>query len=124
MVNSTTAARPPRLLSPARSTSDNHSHAYQGWPARENENMSRTGTQWWATIHSPVRICQPVSQSLSRVLTPSRRTNRNTMGMRNAKSASEGSSLTANWDRCARMADQAIQEVSSGCSVSIARIWS
>ena len=124
MLNSTTAARPPPLFSQANTTSDNHSHAYQGSPALENEKRSRAGTPWLATIHSPVRMCQPVSQSASSVLTPSIRPNRNTIGIRNAKSASDGSSLTANWDRCASMANQAIQELAIGCRASIARIWS
>src|SRR5215471_6505932 len=43
-------------------------------------------------------MCQPVSQSLSRVFTPSMRPNRKTKGMRKAKSVSDGNSLTANWE--------------------------
>ena len=76
-----------------------HSHANQGSPGFEKEKMSRSGTQRLARIHSPVRMCQPVSQSLSSVFTPSIRANRNAIGMRKAKSASDGSSFTANWER-------------------------
>lgn len=98
-VNITTACNPPIPLSRAKSTSLSHSHANHGEPGLENEKMSRIGTQPLAIIHSPVRMCQPVSQSLSSVLTPSMRPKRNAMGMRNAKSASDGNSFTANWDR-------------------------
>src|SRR5207253_6602517 len=65
----------------------------------EKENMSCNGTRWFLRIHSPVRMCQPVSQSLSSVFTPSIRPNRKAMGTRKAKSASDGSNLMANWWR-------------------------
>ena len=98
-MNITTACSPPSAFSQAKSTSDSHSQANHGAPGLENEKMSRIGTQPLARIHSPVRMCQPVSQSLSSVLTPSMRPNRNAMGMRKAKSASDGSSFTTNWER-------------------------
>ena len=99
MVNITTACNPPSAFSLAKRTSLSHSHANHGAPGLEKEKMSRIGTQPLAIIHSPVRMCQPVSQSLSRVFTPSMRPKRNAMGMRKAKSASDGNSFTANWER-------------------------
>src|SRR5436309_639444 len=44
-------------------TSESHSHANQGWPAREKEKGSTRGTAPVFRIRSPVRICQPQSPS-------------------------------------------------------------
>src|ERR1043165_4802217 len=101
IANSTRSCRPPIAVILAKRTSLSHSHAYQGWPGLEKEKTSCVGTQPRWRIHSPVRMCQPVSQSLSRVLTPSIGPNRKTIGMRKAKSFSDGSSLTTNWERLA-----------------------
>src|SRR5271169_3157988 len=57
--------------------------------------MSWCGTRPLAIIHSPVRTCQPVSPSPSMPVAPPMRRNRNTMGMRNAASVSDGSRRTA-----------------------------
>src|SRR5579871_1431668 len=46
-------------------TSDNHSHANHGAPGFENENRSCVGTERFAKMYSPVRMCQPVSPSIS-----------------------------------------------------------
>src|SRR5260370_40434596 len=125
MVNPTPACNPPSALSFANSTSDSHSHAYQGAPGFEKEKMSRTGTHPLAIIHSPVRMCQPVSQSLSSVFTPSMRPKTYAMGMRKAKSASEGRNLTANWERDSiSLLLQAIQELATGRIASNARVRS
>src|ERR1035437_2921376 len=99
MANMATACNPPSALSLAKRTSLSHSQANQGAPGLVKEKMSRVGTQPWARIHSPLRMCQPVSQSPSSVFTPSKRPKRKTMGMRKAKSASDGNSFTANWER-------------------------
>ena len=56
-----------QAFSLANTMSLSHSHANQGAPGLEKEKMSRIGTQPLARIHSPVRMCQPVSQSLSSV---------------------------------------------------------
>src|ERR1039457_7088338 len=73
MLNITTVCNPPREFSLAKSTSLNHSHANHGAPGLVKENTSRMGTHPLAIIHSPVRMCQPVSQSPSSVFTPSMR---------------------------------------------------
>src|SRR5438477_65601 len=101
-LNSTTACKPPHAFRAANSTSDNHSQANQGWPGLENEKISRVGMRPCARIHSPVRMCQPVSPSLSSDFSPCIRPNRNTIGVRKAKSARDGNSLTKNWglDAC------------------------
>ena len=54
------------------------------------ENMSVRGTAWLARIQSPMRICQPVSPSLSSARTPPMLLNRNTSGIRKATSVSDG----------------------------------
>src|SRR5271170_1911317 len=46
-------------------TSESHSHANQGAPGFENENRSCVGTLWFRRMYSPVRMCQPVSPSIS-----------------------------------------------------------
>ena len=56
----------------------------------ENEKMSLRGTRPCARIHSPMRICQPVSPSPSRVRMPSSLAKINTSGVRNARSVSDG----------------------------------
>src|ERR1035438_4495031 len=73
--NNTTAINPPNAFSLAKRTSLNHSQANHGAPGLVKEKTSRKGTHPWAIIHSPVRMCQPVSQSPSSVLVPSMRPN-------------------------------------------------
>src|ERR1035438_8640901 len=97
--NNTTAINPPSAFSLAKSTSLNHSHANHGAPGLVKEKTSRKGTHPLAIIHSPVRMCQPVSQSPSSVLVPSMRPNKYRRGMRNAKSASDGRNLTTTFER-------------------------
>src|ERR1019366_2396831 len=99
MLNNTTACNPPKALSLAKRTSLSHSHANQGAPGLVKEKTSRNGTHPWAMIHSPVRMCQPVSQSPSIVVAPSMCPNKYRMGMRNTKSASDGRNLTAIFER-------------------------
>src|ERR1035438_3338002 len=65
MAHRATACSPPSTLSLAKKTSLSHSHANHGAPGLVKEKMSRAGTHPWAIIHSPVRMCQPVSQSPS-----------------------------------------------------------
>src|ERR1022692_2526825 len=98
MAHRATACSPPSALSLAKKTSLSHSHANHGAPGLVKEKMSRAGTHPWAIIHSPVRMCQPVSQSPSSVFTPSMRPKRSAMGTRKAKSASDGNNWTANWE--------------------------
>src|SRR5271157_2572778 len=98
MLSSTTPRSPHIPFRPAKITSASHSHANHTSPGLEKENTSCVGTRWFEMIHSPVRMCHPVSQSPSSVFTPSRRPNRSAMGVRNAKSASDGSHLIANWE--------------------------
>ena len=94
-------------------------------PAWRRKRCRARGPSALARIHSPVRMCQPVSQSPSSVFTPSMRPNRNAMGMRKAKSVSDGRNLIANWDRRASIiALHAIQELATGCRASNARIRS
>src|SRR5690349_6396282 len=54
------------------------------------ENISVRGTARCARIQSPMRMCQPVSPSLSRERTPAMLLNRNTSGIRKATSVSDG----------------------------------
>src|SRR5579863_4092501 len=61
--STTTARNPPARNSNANTTSDSHSQANHGCPARENENRSTAGAARCAKIHSPVRMCHPVSPS-------------------------------------------------------------
>src|SRR5215471_18687366 len=68
--NNTIAFRPPILNKPPNSTSLSHSQANQGWPALENENRSWVGTACCLRIYSPVRMCQPVSPSISSAFQP------------------------------------------------------
>src|ERR1017187_3602373 len=70
MAHRATACSPPSALSLAKKTSLSHSHANHGAPGLVKEKMSRAGTHPWAIIHSPVRMCQPVSQSPTSVFTP------------------------------------------------------
>ena len=98
-LNNTTACNPPIPFNLANTTSLSHSHANHGAPGFEYENMSRIGTNPLAMIHSPVRMCHPVSQSRSSAFTPSIRPNRYTIGMRKAMSAIEGRNFTAIFER-------------------------
>src|SRR5271168_3860174 len=50
--------------------SESHSQANQGAAGLENENRSSVGTRPWAKIHSPVRMCQPVSPSANKTFHP------------------------------------------------------
>src|ERR1700693_4961712 len=68
--NSTIAFSPPILNKTPNNTSVSHSQANHGWPAFENENKSWVGTAWCARIYSPVRMCQPVSPSISSAFQP------------------------------------------------------
>src|SRR5580658_8137277 len=90
-----TAANPPCAFNQAKYKSESHSQANHAPSGFEYEKMSCAGTAWLAAIHSPVRICQPVSQSPSRFCIPSIRPKRNAIGMRNAKSSMEGRNLIA-----------------------------
>src|SRR5579864_5138365 len=67
-------------------TSESHSHAIQGWPPLVNENESTTGTPPLCKMTSPVRMCQPVSESVSSQPTPVVDQNRTRMGSRKARS--------------------------------------
>src|SRR5580698_6225733 len=62
---STMAFSPPIRNKSPKVTSDNHSQANQGAPGFENENRSVVGTACLARMYSPVRMCQPVSPSIS-----------------------------------------------------------
>src|ERR1700676_2979878 len=71
-----TAAKRTIALSPAirnkspNPTSDSHSQANQGAPGFENENRSCVGTAWFTRMYWPVRMCQPVSPSISNDFQP------------------------------------------------------
>ena len=52
--------------------------------------MSVFGTRPFWRIHSPVRMCHPVSPSQSSHWAPFMRTNRKIRGIRNATSVSDG----------------------------------
>src|SRR5581483_5775137 len=71
-------------------TSDSHSQANQGSPGRVNEKMSVVGTRPFFTIHSPVRICQPVSESVSSHPTPVVHQKSTRIGIKKARSDREG----------------------------------
>src|SRR5579872_1258626 len=73
-------------------TSESHSHAIQGWPPIVNENESTTGTPPLCKMTSPVRMCQPVSESVRSQPTPVVDQNRMRMGSRKARSDSVGMS--------------------------------
>ena len=61
--NTATPANPaPRCAAPMAASAA-HSHAYHSPPGRENEYGSTRGTAKFLRMPSPVRICQPVSES-------------------------------------------------------------
>src|SRR5215470_4997374 len=70
--------------------SESHSHATHGLPVIVNEKMSALGIRPLVKIQSPVRICQPVSESVSSHPTPVVDQNRTRIGSRKARSESVG----------------------------------
>src|SRR5258708_11462461 len=70
--------------------SHNLSHANHGAPGLVKENTSCCGTLPLARIHSPVRMCHPVSPSPSIDVAPCIFVNRKTSGNKNATSVSDG----------------------------------
>src|SRR5262245_51917969 len=73
-------------------TSESHSQANQGSPALVKENMSAVGTRPFFRIHSPVRMCHPVSESVSSHATPDVHQNSTRIGITKARSDKDGSS--------------------------------
>jgi hypothetical protein len=71
-------------------TSESHSQANHGFPAIVNEKTSVVGTRPLFNIHSPARICQPVSESVSSHPTPVVDQNSTTIGIKKARSDNDG----------------------------------
>src|SRR5580704_3886491 len=71
-------------------TSDSHSHANHGSPYLVKEKISVVGTRPFARIHSPARICHPVSESASSQPTPLVHQKSTKIGIRKARSDKEG----------------------------------
>src|SRR2546427_6238054 len=72
------------------STSDSHSHANHCDSGFVKEKMSTAGTRPVLRIDSPVRMCHPVSESVRSQLTSVVHQNNTTIGIRKAKSDSDG----------------------------------
>ncbi len=79
-------------------TSESHSQANQGLPALVNEKMSAVGTRRFSRIHSPVRICHPVSESLSSHPTPVVHQKSTRIGIKKARSDRDGTNGLCNWN--------------------------
>lgn len=71
-------------------TSESHSQAIHVCPSLVNENGSVLGMLLCSNTQSPVRICQPVSESVSNHPTPFVHQNSATKGSRKARSVNEG----------------------------------
>src|SRR5713101_6220945 len=71
-------------------TSESHSQANQGFPAIVNDQTSAVGTWPFFKTHSPARICQPESESVSSQPTPVVHQNSTTIGIKKARSDNDG----------------------------------
>src|SRR5262245_18400189 len=73
-------------------TSESHAQANQCSAALVKENMSAVGTRPLFRIHSPVRMCHPVSESVRSHPTPDVHQNSTRLGITKARSDKDGSS--------------------------------
>ena len=94
----TIPGKPPLRWAVAMKTSESHSQANQGSPARMNEKMSTAGTRPFSRIHSPVRICHPVSESVSSNPTPVVHQKSTRIGIKKAKSERDGRNGLYGWN--------------------------
>ena len=94
----TIPAKPPLRWTVAMKTSESHSQANQGAPARVNEKMSTVGTRPFSRIHSPVRICHPVSESVSSHPTPVVHQKSTRIGIKKARSDRDGRNGLCDWE--------------------------
>src|SRR4029077_483588 len=86
--------RPKWLCIAAIETSESHSQANHGWPSFVNEKRSVAGTRRFFNIHSPVRTCQPVSESVSSQATPVGHQNKTRIGIKKERSDRDGARET------------------------------